>query len=214
MNTLDPFYPIFDSSDWVTRLVPIGIKLMQLRIKDKADEALRSEIKKSKSVCDANHCQLIVNDYWQLAIDLGCDFIHLGQEDLDDADIDAIRASGIRIGISTHSETELERALKLSPDYIALGPVYPTILKKMPWDPQGLERVSQWKNRIGDIPLVGIGGLNLDRARGVLDAGADVVSLVTDITLNSDPETQVAKWLDVTRPYRGANADGASTLTG
>lgn len=199
---LDPFYPIVDSCDWLRRLLPLGIKLVQLRIKDKSDSELRAAISTAKHLCAEHDCQLIVNDHWQLAITLGCDFVHLGQEDLDEADMSAIKQSGIRLGVSTHSHEELERAQALSPDYIALGPVYPTILKKMPWAPQGLDRIGEWKGRIGDTPLVGIGGINLDRAEAVLDAGADVVSVVTDITLNAKPEAQVMRWLKLTAKNR------------
>lgn len=199
---LDPFYPIFDHSGWLEDLLPLGIKLLQLRIKDRPTAELRSEIQTAQSLCDQFDCQLIVNDYWQLALDLGCDFIHLGQEDLVTADIPAIKAAGVKIGISTHSDEELELALSLTPDYIALGPVYPTILKKMPWAPQGLAEVSRWKKQLGDIPLVGIGGINLERADGVLQAGADIVSVVTDITLNADPAAQVKRWIDLTLVYR------------
>jgi thiamine-phosphate pyrophosphorylase len=103
------------------------------------------------------------------------------------------------LGVSTHSHGELERALALDPDYIALGPVYPTRLKKMKWREQGLERVAEWKRRIGSIPLVGIGGISLERAGGVFGAGADVVALVTDITLNDDPEGRTRAWLAATR---------------
>ncbi len=199
---LDPFYPIVDSCDWLRRLLPLGVRLVQLRIKDQSDSELRTAISTAKRLCAEHGCQLIVNDHWQLAITLGCDFVHLGQEDLDEADTSAIKQSGIRLGVSTHSHEELERAQALAPDYIALGPVYHTILKKMPWTPQGLERVGEWKRRIGNTPLVGIGGINLDRAEAVLDAGADVVSVVTDITLNADPEAQVRRWLKLTEKYR------------
>ena len=199
---LDPFYPIFDHSGWLKDLLPLGIKLLQLRIKDRPTDELRSEIQIAKSLCEQFGCQLIVNDYWQLALELGCDFIHLGQEDMATADIPAIKAAGVKIGMSTHSDAELKRALALSPDYIALGPVYPTILKKMPWAPQGLTEVSRWKKQLSDIPLVGIGGINLERADGVLQAGADVVSVVTDITLNADPAAQVKRWIDLTSAYR------------
>ena len=116
--------------------------------------------------------------------------------------IEKIKAAGIKLGISTHSDEELERALKLNPDYIALGPVYPTILKKMLWQPQGLSKVGEWKRRIDNLPLIGIGGINLHRATGVLGAGADVVSVVTDITLNTDPENQVRQWIKLTENYR------------
>ena len=198
----DPFYPIFDSVEWLERLVPLGIKLLQLRIKDKHAVNLKQQIEQAKILCDQHGCQLIVNDYWQLAIELGCDYIHLGQEDLKDADIAAIRSAGIRIGVSTHAEAELSTALAIAPDYVALGPVYPTILKKMPWAAQGLDRVSRWKKALGDVPLIAIGGMSVERATGVLDAGADVVSVVTDITLNEDPEGRVKSWLDITEPYR------------
>jgi len=199
--TLDPFYPIFESADWCERMVPLGIKLVQLRIKDKDDAELRAEIRAARDICKAHNCQFIVNDYWKLAIEEGCDFIHLGQEDLDEADLDAIRAGGVKLGISSHDEAELDRAMALQPAYIALGPVYPTILKKMKWHEQGLDRVGEWKTALGDIPLVGIGGMNVARAPGVFKAGADIVSVVTDITLNPDPEARVRQWIEITRPY-------------
>ncbi|MCB5160873.1 thiamine phosphate synthase [Marinomonas algarum] len=199
MNTLDTFYPVFDSYEWLERLVPLGIKLVQLRVKDRPLEEVRTQIQKSKQLCEKYDCQLVVNDYWQLAIEEGCDFVHLGQEDLDDADIGAIQRAGLKLGISTHCQEELERALQYQPTYIALGPVYPTILKKMKWHQQGLETVSQWKAQLETTPLVGIGGISVERAQGVLDAGADVVAAVTDITLNADPEARIAQWLRATR---------------
>ncbi|MFN3208062.1 MAG: thiamine phosphate synthase [Roseovarius sp.] len=197
--TLDRFYPIFDSADWIERLVPLGIKLVQLRVKDAAPDTLREHILRSKVVCDAHGCTLIVNDHWCEAIDAGCTYIHLGQEDLDSADISAIRKAGIRLGVSTHDRAELNRALDLRPDYIALGPIYPTILKKMKWHEQGLDRLTQWRGLIGDLPLIAIGGMSVERAPGAFAAGADVVAAVTDITLNDSPETRVLDWLKATR---------------
>lgn len=196
---LDRFYPIFDSANWIERLVPLGIKLVQLRIKDKSDATLRSEILKSKDICARHGCTLIINDYWQIAMDEKCDFIHLGQEDLDDADVNAIRKAGMRIGLSTHDHDELDRALSHDPDYLALGPVYPTILKTMKWHEQGLGRVTEWKKLCGDTPLVAIGGMSVERAEGAFEAGADIVSAVTDITLNADPEKRIQQWLEATR---------------
>lgn len=207
--TLDPFYPIFDSSNWLKRLVPQGIKLVQLRIKDKSEAEIRAEIREARKICEAHNCQLIVNDYWKLALDEGCDYIHLGQEDLDGADLSAIQKGGLKLGVSTHDEAELERALSVKPDYIALGPIYPTILKKMIWEPQGLPRLGEWKKRIGKIPLVGIGGLSLERAPGAFEAGADIVSAVTDITLNPDPEARVREWISITRPYANQSLETA-----
>ncbi len=198
---LDPFYLIVDSAAWIERLVPLGVKLAQLRIKDQDEAALRKEIRKAKTLCARHHCQLIVNDYWQLAIEEGCDFVHLGQEDLQTADLPAIQAAGVRLGLSTHDDAELKTAVAARPHYIALGPVYPTILKKMKWAPQGLERIRVWKERVAPLPLVAIGGLNPERLDGVFAAGADSAAVVTDITLNPDPEARTREWIEKTRQW-------------
>ena len=198
-NKLDPFYLIVDDADWIERLVPLGVKLVQLRFKDQADEVARSEISRAQKICRDHDCQLVVNDYWQAAIDLGCDFVHLGQGDLDTADIPSIKKAGLKLGLSTHDHDELERALSLDPNYVALGPVYPTILKKMPWAPQGLEKLKEWKKLVSPLPLVAIGGLNPERIPAVMSAGADCAAVVTDITLNENPEARVATWLRVLR---------------
>lgn len=199
---LDPFYPIVDSAALVARLVPLGVRLIQLRIKTADDEALRREISASQDLCTRHGCQLVVNDYWQLAIEEHCDFIHLGQEDLAEADLVAIRRAGLRLGVSSHDEAELETALAAGPDYVALGPIYPTILKKMKWAPQGLERIGIWKARIGELPLVAIGGLTLDRLSGVFEAGAQVAAVVTDIMRNDNPEEQTRAWIRATDRWR------------
>ena len=188
MSGLDPFYPIVDSAAWVGRLVGAGASFIQLRIKDATDDHLRSETHHALTICRRSGAELVINDHWEIAIDAGADWVHLGQGDLDEADVLAVRKAGIRLGISTHDDAELARALTFSPDYIALGPIYPTILKAMAFPPQGLETIGVWKRRIGAIPLVAIGGLNVERAKLCLAAGADVVSVVTDITLNADPE--------------------------
>ena len=198
MAPLPRFYPIFDRASWLERLLPLGIKLVQLRVKDLPESETRAEIRRARDLCAAHGAILVVNDYWRLAIDEGCSWVHLGQEDLDDADLPAIRAAGLKLGLSTHDEAELDRALALAPDYLALGPVYPTILKIMRWHEQGLARVTEWKAKIGAIPLVAIGGMSVERAAGAFAAGADVVSAVTDITLNPDPESRVRQWLEAT----------------
>lgn len=197
--TLDRFYPIFDRAEWLPRMLPLGIKLVQLRIKDQPLDIVRSDIKIAKKLCADHGCELVVNDFWEIAIDEDCNFIHLGQEDMDTADMAAIQKAGLRIGLSTHDETELDRALSYNPEYVALGPVYPTILKKMKWTEQGLGRVTQWKKLVGDTPLVGIGGMSVERAAGVFEAGADIVSAVTDITLNATPEARLSEWVKATR---------------
>ena len=197
--TLDRFYPIFDSTEWLRRMLPLGVKLVQLRIKDQPQDVVFAELKDAVDLCADAEATLVINDHWQVAIEVGASWVHLGQEDLDTADIEAIRAAGLKLGLSTHDDAELDRALALNPDYVALGPVYPTILKKMKWHQQGLPKLTEWKARIGDIPLVAIGGMSVDRAHGAFDAGADIVSAVTDITLNEDPEKRVREWLEVTR---------------
>ncbi|THK39526.1 thiamine phosphate synthase [Ensifer sp. MPMI2T] len=199
---LDPFYLVVDGAAWIERLVPLGVKLVQLRIKDRPDSEIRSEIRRAKAVCADHGCQLIVNDYWQIAIEEDCDFVHLGQEDLAEADVAAIRAAGLKLGVSTHDETELETALAVKPDYVALGPIYPTILKRMKWQPQGLSRISAWRERVRQLPLVAIGGLNTERLEGVFAHGADSAAVVTDITLNADPEGRTREWVEKTARWR------------
>ena len=199
MNGLDPFYPIVDSAAWVGRLVGAGASFIQLRIKDATDDHLRSETHHALTICRRSGAELVINDDWEIAIDAGADWVHLGQGDLDEADVLAVRKAGIKLGISTHDDAELARALSFSPDYVALGPIYPTKLKAMAFAPQGLETIGVWKRRIGAIPLVAIGGLDVERAKLCLAAGADIVSVVTDITLNADPEQRASEWIAATR---------------
>ncbi len=199
MTGLDRFYPIVDSAVWVARLAGAGARLIQLRIKERPDAQIRGETREALRICREAGATLVVNDYWRIAIEEGAGWLHLGQGDLDGADMKAIRAAGLKVGISTHDDAELERALSLDPDYVALGPIYPTILKAMPFGPQGLPRIGEWKRRVGEIPLVAIGGLNVERGKACLAAGADIVSAVTDITLNADPEGRAREWLAATR---------------
>ncbi|MGJ0393178.1 MAG: thiamine phosphate synthase [Methylocystis sp.] len=200
--SLDPFYLIVDNADWLARLLPLGVKLVQLRVKDRPESDVRDEILRARDLSRAAGAQLIVNDYWKLAIDAGCDFVHLGQEDLDGADLDALRRNGVKLGISTHDDAELERALSLSPDYVALGPIWPTLLKEMKFAPQGLEKISTWKRRIGEIPLIAIGGLTPARACLALAAGADSACVVTDVLRAPDPESRTVEWITATAPWR------------
>ncbi len=195
--TLPRFYPVLPDAAMITRLVPLGVKLVQLRFKGDADD-IPAQIATSLAICTRHGAQLVVNDYWQAALDMGADFIHLGQEDLDTADNAAIARAGVRLGVSTHDRAELDRALRLQPAYIALGPIWPTLLKQMPWRPQGLEKLSRWKVLIGDIPLVAIGGLTPTRLPDVFAAGADVAAVVTDLVAAPDPEQQTRLWIEAT----------------
>jgi thiamine-phosphate pyrophosphorylase len=201
LAALDPFYPIVPDTDWLARLLPQGIRLVQLRIKDKDASVVRAEIKKAAALCAAYRCQLVVNDYWREAIAAGVSFVHLGQEDLARVDLYAIRAANVRIGVSTHSHAELETALAANADYVALGPVYATTLKAMPWPPQGLPRIAEWRAKL-NCPLVAIGGITLQRAPIVLASGADSVAVITDIVTSQDPEKRAQNLLTATAPWR------------
>lgn len=194
---MEKFYLITGTADLLERLVPLGVKLVQLRVKDAAPDDLRAQAIRARDCCAAHGAQLVLNDHWELALDLGIDFVHLGQEDMDAADFEALLRAGVRYGLSTHDGAELERALALNPAYVALGPVYPTLLKQMKWAPQGLDRVSDWKRRVGQTPLVAIGGLTPERALGVLAAGADSAAVVTDIQQAASPEERTREWLSV-----------------
>lgn len=196
---IDRFYPVVPDATWVARLVPVGVRFIQLRIKDKPDAEVRRQVQAAKAVCTAHAANLIVNDYWRIAIDENCSWVHLGQEDLADADVKAIRSAGLLLGVSTHDHVELEKGLAADPDYVALGPIYPTLLKKMPWAPQGLERIGEWKKLIGNKPLVAIGGLTVERAKLCLAAGADSAAVVGDIVNHADPVGQTRAWLAATR---------------
>ena len=191
---LDRFYLIVDDAAWLERLLPHGVRLAQLRVKDLPEPELRAQIRHARDLCAAAGAQLIVNDFWRLALEEGCDYVHLGQGDLDDADLPAIRRGGLRLGISTHDPAELDRALAAGPDYVALGPIWPTLLKEMPWAPQGLERIAEWKRRIGAVPLVAIGGLTPERAALALGAGADSAAVVSDVLRHPDPEGRARAW--------------------
>ena len=192
---LDVFYPIAPDLGWLERIVPQGARTVQLRLKDAAPDEVRRQITASLDVCRRHGCQLIVNDYWREAIALGADFIHLGQEDLAEADVAAIKAAGIKIGISTHSHEELAIALAARPDYVALGPIWETKLKAMKWAPQGLDRIRDWRSRIGALPLCCIGGITPERAPSVIAAGADSAAVITDFFTAADPEARLRTWI-------------------
>ncbi|HET6390338.1 thiamine phosphate synthase [Hyphomicrobium sp.] len=194
-SKLARFYPIVPDIGWLERIVPLGVKLVQLRIKDASPADVAAQTKRALAVCRENDCQLVLNDYWEAALETGADYIHLGQDDLRTADLEAIKLAGVKIGVSTHDEAELQTALAIEPDYVALGPIYETKLKAMPWAPQGLDKLQQWRKKIGGLPLVAIGGLTPERAQGALDAGADSLAVITDFFTASDPEARVQQWL-------------------
>jgi thiamine-phosphate pyrophosphorylase len=198
----DCFYPVVDSVAWVARLALLEVGTIQLRAKGlDAAEALQT-VRDALEVIRGTNAKLVVNDYWRAAIVAGARHLHLGQEDLADADLKAIRNAGLTLGISTHDDEELETALRAKPDYIALGPIFPTTLKSMRFAPQGIPKITEWKKRIGVIPLVAIGGIKLEQAAEIFAAGADSIAVVSDVTQNPDPDARVRAWL-------GLNAEAA-----
>jgi thiamine-phosphate pyrophosphorylase len=201
---LAKFYPVVPDAEWVDRLARLGVKLIQLRMKDACPAAIPVAIARALAACREFGCELVVNDYWREAIDRGAGFVHLGQGDLDTADTQAIRRAGMKLGISTHSHDELDRALREDPDYVALGPVYETKLKVMPWAPQGLARIREWK-ALAKRPLVAIGGITLERAPAVFEAGADSIAVVTDVVAHANPERRTRDWLAAAKQYGAAS---------
>src|SRR5205814_5242703 len=184
----DRFYAVVDSVAWVARLALLGVGTIQLRAKNLSESDAVQTVIDALEVIKGTPANLVVNDYWRAAIIAGAKHVHLGQEDLAAADLKAIRTAGLTLGISTHDDQELERALRAEPDYVALGPIFPTTLKSMRFAPQGIPKISEWKQRIGQIPLVAIGGIKLEQAREIFAAGADSIAVVSDITQNADPD--------------------------
>ena len=194
----DRFYPVVDSVAWVARLAALGVGTIQLRAKNLDEAQALRVVTDALAATRGTQTKLVVNDYWRAAIAAGAAHLHLGQEDLtelSDADLQAIRDAGLTLGLSTHDDLELETALRAKPNYVALGPIFPTTLKSMRFAPQGIPKISEWKRRIGDIPLVAIGGIKLEQAGAIFAAGADSIAVVSDVTQNADPDARVRAWL-------------------
>lgn len=190
----DELYPIASTAVEVALAVQAGVRFIQLRNKSEDQEYLRSEIRASLRSCTAFGAVLVVNDHWELALEEGVPYIHLGQEDMETADIARIHQAGVKLGISTHDHTELTRARAVQPAYIALGPIWETTLKVMPWRPQGVNRVKLWANLIEPIPLVAIGGITAERASACRLAGAAAIAAVSDIFRTDDPVARIHHW--------------------
>jgi thiamine-phosphate pyrophosphorylase len=191
----DRFYPVVDSVAWVARLALLGVGTIQLRAKNLSESDALQTIMDALEIIRGTTAKLVVNDYWRAAIIAKAEHLHLGQEDLAGADLKAIRTAGLTLGISTHDDEELATALRANPDYIALGPIFPTTLKSMRFAPQGIPKITEWKRRIGNIPLVAIGGIKLEQAREIFLAGADSIAVVSDVTQNAEPDARVRAWL-------------------
>jgi hydroxymethylpyrimidine kinase/phosphomethylpyrimidine kinase/thiamine-phosphate diphosphorylase len=176
-------YPVVDSAEWIERLLPLGVKTIQLRVKNRTPAELDQQIARSVALSRQYGARLFINDYWQLAIKHGAYGVHLGQEDLDTADLDAIQRAGLRLGISNHSYWELARAHGIKPSYLALGPIFPTTTKVMKFRDQGLAQLKRWAKMLeGGYTLTAIGGITLERAPAVLATGVGSCAMVSAIT--------------------------------
>jgi thiamine-phosphate pyrophosphorylase len=195
MQYPDRFYPVVDSVAWVARLTRLGVGTIQLRAKNLDDADALKIVREALDVTKGTGTKLVVNDYWRAAIEAKAQHLHLGQEDLADADLNAISKAGLSLGVSTHDDEELATALAAKPDYVALGPIFFTTLKSMRFAPQGIPKITEWKKRIGNIPLVAIGGIKFEHASEIFAAGADSIAVVSDVTQNADPDARVRQWL-------------------
>ena len=185
-------YPVVDSVEWIARLLDAGVRTLQLRIKDKRDEEVEADVIAAIALARRYNARLFINDYWRLAIKHQAYGVHLGQEDLATTDLTAIRQAGLRLGLSTHDDMEIDVALAARPSYIALGHVFPTQTKQMPSAPQGLATLTRHVARLGDYPTVAIGGISLSRAPEVLATGVGSIAVVSAIT-------QADEWQQATR---------------
>ncbi len=182
-------YPVVDSVDWLDLVLKKGAKIAQLRIKNPKDPQLDIKIQQAIALGEKHNAQVFINDYWQQAIVFGAYGVHLGQEDLDIADLSKIQQAGLRLGISTHGYYEIARAQNIQPSYIALGHIFPTQTKDMPSQPQGLNRLNHYAQLLKDkVPTVAIGGISIERFTGVAKTGVDSVAVVSAITKADHPE--------------------------
>jgi len=190
-------YPVVDSVAWIERLLAVGVKTIQLRIKDKQDDEVEADIIAAVALGRRYDARLFINDYWRLAIKHQAYGVHLGQEDLESTELELIRAAGLRLGVSTHDDMEIDVALAARPSYIALGHVFPTQTKQMPSAPQGLEQLASHIERLADYPTVTIGGISLERAPAVLATGVGSIAVVSAITQADDWQAATAQLLQL-----------------
>ncbi len=192
-------YPVVDSVLWLEKLLAQGVKTIQLRIKSAgqgAGETLKQVIEQSVMLAEQYGAQLFINDHWRLAINCGAYGVHLGQEDLESADLAAIAAAGLRLGVSTHSYAELARVHALQPSYIAIGPIFKTATKTVSAGPQGLLQLAEWVQLLApSYPLTAIGGIDLGRAEQVLATGVGSCAVLSAISTAEDYAAVVQRLL-------------------
>ncbi|MDV7106217.1 thiamine phosphate synthase [Vibrio sp. TH_r3] len=185
-------YPVVDNLALLEELLALGVGIIQLRIKDSKLSIAQIEklIIQSIELGKSYNSQVFINDYWQLAIKHEAYGVHLGQEDIYYADLNAIQCAGLALGISTHSYYEIMRAIEVSPSYIALGHVFATPTKVMKSKPQGLCKLSSYVKLIQakcpHIPTVAIGGIDSQNADQIISTGVGGVAVVRAVSDCSD----------------------------
>jgi len=186
-------YAVMPDANWVKRMVEAEVPTVQLRLKSEDKKLIKKQIKESVKAVEGSRTLLFINDYWQEAIEASAYGIHLGQEDLATADLDAIRSAGLRLGLSTHGYAEMVSADRFCPSYIAMGAVFPTNLKKMATAPQGLGRLYKYAQLMNHYPLVAIGGIDEGSIHAVAQSGVGSVAVVRAINGASDPKAAVKR---------------------
>jgi hydroxymethylpyrimidine kinase/phosphomethylpyrimidine kinase/thiamine-phosphate diphosphorylase len=187
-------YPVVNSLYWLKRLLPLGLEIIQLRLKNQTQPELEQIIIEALALSKQYKTRLFINDYWQLAIKHAAYGVHIGQEDLLDADLKAIHNAGLRLGISTHGCYEFLLAQQLKPSYLAIGAIFSTQTKDMTGQIQGVENLKHILKLATDIPVVAIGGINHQRAQQVWQTGVDSIAVATAITKSDNAELAVKKF--------------------
>ena len=191
-------YPVLADVNILQQLLALGVRTVQLRIKDKNDPQLLAKIKRAVFLGKQYHVRVFIDDYVDLAIAAGAYGVHLGMEDVRTASLHKIAAAGLRLGLSTHGPYELLKAMQLKPSYVALGHIFPTNSKQMPSKPQGVYKLAHAQHMAqGRVPTVAIGDIKLYNVARVLDCGVGSVALITGITDAPDVIATAAKWLQL-----------------
>lgn len=183
-------YAVLPDASWVRRMALAGVPTIQLRYKSENPADIEREVEAAVKAVEGTAALLFINDHWQAAIAAGAYGVHLGQEDMHDADLDRIRDADLRLGLSTHGYAEMLRAEAVSPSYIAMGAVFPTTLKRMQTASQGLGRLRAYAKLLSDFSLVAIGGIDAERLPDVAASGVGSVAVVRAIVGAADPERE------------------------
>ncbi len=202
-NTPLGIYPIVDRAEKLKPLYECGITTAQLRVKDLSGKELESEVVEAIDISKEFDVRFFLNDYWQLAIKHGAYGVHLGQEDIQEAQINEIYNAGLRLGISTHNPHEIDIALSFAPSYLAIGPIYEPISKKLTYPTVGIDKLKRWSKSV-DYPIVAIGGITLKNIEDVALAGsASGIAMISAVLDNNGniSKNKTKQLIEAVKPY-------------